>query len=148
MYKYSFIVLLVLIGLSSCKNNTLTSQNLTSVPVVRNTEEGGGEQASQNTNTSINKPEKLTVAPAPLPTAPRSRYYIIVRSYKESQRAQAESYVKKLREKANFPAEIIEAAGRLRISVDSYDTEQEAYKQRDALRQATDFQGIWVLKKP
>jgi len=146
MYKYSFIVLLVFIGLSSCKNNTLTSQNLTSTPVIRNVEEGGGEQASQTTNTSINKPEKLTIAPSP--TAQRSRYYIIVRSYKESQRAQAESYVKKLKEQANFPAEIIEAAGRLRISIDSFDSEQEAHKQRDVLRNATDFQGIWVLKKP
>ncbi len=146
MYKYSFIVLLVFIGLSSCKNNTLTSQNLTSTPVIRNVEEGGGgEQASQKI-THINKPEKLTIAPSS--ATQKSRYYIIVRSYKESQRAQAEAYVKKLKEQANFPAEIIEAAGRLRISIESFDSEQEAHKQRDFLRNATDFQGIWVLKKP
>lgn len=148
MYKYSFVILFALIGLSSCKNNTLTSQNLTTVPVARNMEEG--EQASQKTTTTVtqpslgNNPEKLTVAPV----SQKSRYYIIVRSYKEAQRAQAESYVKKLREQAKFPAEIIEAAGRLRISIESFDTEQEAYRQRDAYREATDFQGIWVLKKP
>lgn len=143
MYK-TFTILVCVCLLAGCQTKKLDPKQLTNVTVMRNTE-------GQNTSTpKSNIPEENArtnqhIAPKNrrLPDR-KSQYYIIVASYPLADRSKAEKLTNGLKDKG-YPAEIIEAKGRLRVSIESFSTLEEAQIQRDKYREITDRQDIWIL---
>lgn len=147
MHKTGLILAIAAICVAGCKSNKMEPENLTNIQVARNMEE---RPASNTTAQSVTRQE----SPSPENKTesnyvPRSRqkatYHIIVASYVRSERAKAEKLVKDLKTK-HYPAQLIDAKGRLRISIESFSEEQEAQQERDKYREITDRQDIWILK--
>lgn len=144
MYKI-FTVFASILLLVGCNSPKLNPKDLTNVSVVRNTE--GQNASTSKSNTSEENTQTTRDLPKEnyRPSSHKSQYYIIVASYPSSDRQKAEKLKNGLKDKG-YPAEIIDAKGRLRVSIESFSVEEEAYRQRDKYREITDRQDIWILK--
>lgn len=134
---FSILILSTLIY--SCGNKEISSEHLTTVKVIRNTQNSA----------SVNRVDQKTYPTIKTQDTPLKnqnvRYHIIVSSFKESDKARAERMISQLKAK-NYPAELLYSAGRYRVSIESFPTEREANIARDEYRTITDRQDIWVHK--
>lgn len=140
--RTGFFFLIISCLLAGCKNNRLSSDNISDVIVVRATTE---QQAPKRQETA---PAQPAASPAPYqvsPNTPATRYHIIVGSFSYSQKAKADYLVEQLRLR-EYPATIINSANRYRVSIENFATEAEATAARDEYRAITDRQDIWIHK--
>lgn len=128
--------------LTSCRNDGLSSKNLTNVSVVRETEQ------------PANAPKESTAQPAAKENGNNfthsvktqgAEYHIIVGSFSYSERAKAEKLVRNLRAK-EYPAILIDSKNRYRVSIENFTNPQDANAARDEYRKDTDRGDIWILK--
>ncbi len=87
----------------------------------------------------VNKPQETTKA------APSKRYHIIIASVgtEKDAKAMAEQL-----QKNGYPnAKAIIGDGKKRVSIESYETETEAYRHVHTLRKNETYQNAWVLKR-
>lgn len=140
MQRYLILLALLFFGMSGCKEKELSSKFLTNIPVMRNIEESSNTPKQATTTHT----EEKTI-PAVAPASSEGKYYIIVGSFGRSERSRAQKLVNGLKSKG-YPAEIIDAKGRLRVSIESFTNEKEAEIQRDKYREITDRQDIWIMK--
>lgn len=80
----------------------------------------------------------------PRPTVSAKRYHIIVASVGTEKDAKA--MAKQLAEKGYPHAQAIIGNGKMRVSVESHDTEAEAYQALNNIRQTEAYKSAWVLK--
>lgn len=144
MLKKRFVGLFLIIGLMGCKNNTLPSQDLTTIPVARNTEEGN-HSATQKTTPQEMPSASASATAHTFKKAEQMQWYIIVASYRPSERHRAEKLATGLKNEG-YPAQIIDAKGRLRVSIENYPSEQKAYERRQEFLKIQGFEGTWILK--
>lgn len=125
---------------TACKDKKLSSQHLSTINVVRETE-------SMLSGKQIDKKEERTEPVPQLHEIKRDGtvYHIIVASFGYSEKSRADKLVENLREKG-FPASIINSSQRLRVSIESFNSETEAGAARDEYRKITERQDIWILK--
>ena len=143
MYK-TFTILVCVCLLAGCQTKKMDPKQLTNVTVMRNTE-GQNTSTLKNNIPEENARANQNIAPKNQRLADRkSQYYIIVASYPLADRPKAEKLTNGLKDKG-YPAEIIEAKGRLRVSIERFSTLEEAQIQRDKYREITDRQDIWIL---
>lgn len=143
MYK-TFTILVCVCLLAGCQTKKMDPKQLTNVTVMRNIE-GQNTSTLKNNIPEENARANQNIAPKNQRLADRkSQYYIIVASYPLADRPKAEKLTNGLKDKG-YPAEIIEAKGRLRVSIESFSTLEEAQIQRDKYREITDRQDIWIL---
>ncbi|MDL2231228.1 SPOR domain-containing protein [Porphyromonadaceae bacterium OttesenSCG-928-L07] len=150
MQKRYFLLLLSSLLLFGCKNDTLPPSQITNIPVTRNIDEVVQDKQEQKEKIQPQEQQSEVYHVTPKVkkrTTQKSRYYIIVASCTHGERAKAEKLVNDLKI-AGYDAEIIDAKGRLRVSIQSFESEQEAREQRDAYRIATDRADLWLLKMP
>lgn len=149
MQKLGLIGLMWVLCVTGCKNNTVPPQHLTNIQVIRNTEEAGKTTTQNNAdNTSENNVSSTltsTTAPTLVRPAQNWRWYIIVASYRSNEKYRAEKLVKGLKAEG-YPAQIIEAIGRLRVSIEDYSSEEMAYERRAEFLRIPGFEGTWILK--
>lgn len=150
MQKIGFIGVILVLCVMSCKNNELPPQHLTNIPVVRNTEEAA--HSTQNTTNNTNTPEANTYSNTTTPATlakpvQKMQWYIIVASYRSNERQRADKLVKGLKAEG-YPAQIIDAKGRLRVSIETYTSEEKAYERRAEFLKIPGFEGTWILKMP
>lgn len=138
-----FISLLCILFFAGCNSNKLDPKHLTNVTVIRDTE--GQKKNVTPTKPEENTREKSSQEDRYRPSVRKFPYYIIVASYPLSDRSKAEKLTKGLKDQG-YPAQILEAKGRLRVSIENLSTEEEARAQRDKYREITDRQDIWILK--
>ena len=149
MQKIGLTGLIVALCMTGCKDNALPPQQLTNIPVVRNTEEVNKtttQNNSENTSAS-NKTTSYTSSVTPTLDKPsqKCKWYIIVASYRSDERRRAEKLVKGLKAEG-YPAEVIDAIGRLRVSIEYHFSEEKAYERRAEFLKIPGFEGTWVLK--
>lgn len=148
MQKTGLIGLILMLCVSSCKDNALPPQQLTNIPVVRNTEEVAHTAQNKTNHTSENSPYTPNKATATIAQpVQRQQWYIIVASYRANERQRAEKLVKGLKDEG-YPAQIIDAKGRLRVSIENYSSEEKAYERRAEFLKIPGFEGTWILKIP
>ena len=101
---------------------------------------------SENTSAS-NKTTSYTSSVTPTLDKPsqKCKWYIIVASYRSDERRRAEKLVKGLKAEG-YPAEVIDAIGRLRVSIEYHFSEEKAYERRAEFLKIPGFEGTWVLK--
>lgn len=148
MQKIGLTGLVVVLCMAGCKDNALPTQQLTTIPVVRNTEEAGKMAQNNSENTSAsNKTTTYTSTTSPTLNKPsqRCKWYIIVASYRSDERRRAEKLVNGLKAEG-YPAEVIETKGRLRISIEYHFSEEKAYERRAEFLKIPGFEGTWILK--
>lgn len=133
--KFASIILLFCVG--GCRNQELPDKYLSSLTVVRETENNQATESLQNQPKAY---PQQTLQPRS-----SSRYHIIVASFSYAEKARAEKLVSRLKAK-NYPATLIHSAKRYRVSIENFATEAEANSARDEYRIATDRQDIWVHK--
>ncbi len=148
MQKTGLTGLILALCMIGCKDNALPTQQLTNIPVVRNTEEAG--KTAQNNSDNSSDPNKTTtytssVAPKLEKSSQKCKWYIIVASYRNDEKRRAEKLVKGLKAEG-YPAEIIETKGRLRISIEYHFSEEKAYERRAEFLKIQGFEGTWILK--
>lgn len=78
-------------------------------------------------------------------TTPSKKYHIIVASVGTKQ--DAEAMAEQLIKQGYTKAKAIIGNGKMRVSIDSYATESEAYRYVNELRKNVDYQQAWVLKQ-
>ena len=150
MQKIGLTGLALALCMTGCKDNVLPPQQLTNIPVIRNTEEAGSKTAAQNNSDNTSTPNKTTtyissVTPTLDKPSQRCKWYIIVASYRSDERRRAEKLVKGLKTEG-YPAEVIETKGRLRISIEYHFSEEKAYERRAEFLKIPGFEGTWILK--
>lgn len=126
---------------TSCKDNSLSPKHLTNVSVVRETVDNNNNESKTPVQPIQNENNYIR----PTQTTPESEYHIIVGSFSYAEQAKAEKLVKALKEKG-YPALIIDAKKRYRISVENFTNPQEANSVRDDYRKITEREDIWILK--
>ncbi len=149
MQKIGLTGLVLALCLTGCKDNALPPQQLTHIPVVRNTEEAG-KTTAQNNSDNTSDPHKSATYTGPVtPTldnsSQRCKWYIIVASYRSNEKHRADKLVKGLKAEG-YPAEVIETKGRLRISIEYHFSEEKAYERRAEFLKIPGFEGTWILK--
>lgn len=95
-----------------------------------------------------NNVQTAPVAPQPKQQAPKvttKKYHIIVASVGTEK--DAEAMAKQLVEKGYAHAKAIVGDGKMRVSIESCDTEAEAYQALNKIRQNETYKSAWVLKK-
>lgn len=149
MQKIGLIGLALALCMTGCKDNTLPPQQLTGIPVVRNTEEAGKTPAQNNPDNSSESNKNATYTNSVTPTldkaSQRCKWYIIVASYRSNEKHRANKLVNGLKTEG-YPAEIIETKGRLRISIEYHFSEEKAYERRAEFLKIPGFEGTWILK--
>ena len=146
MYRIGFIIFISAFLFSGCDHKEMASKYLTDVSVVRESGSNAGKTSASDDERGNNEAPKTPLSqPVYTPRTARNSYYIIVASYIPSERARAEKLVNGLKAKG-YPAQILDAKGRLRVSIESFPTEEEARVERDRYRELTDRQDIWILK--
>lgn len=138
-----FILLFSILLFAGCDKNKVDPKYLTNVTVVRQVEStDNARKKKMDESTSMNQPSGKEVSRS---VKRKAYYYIIVASYPLSERNRAEKLNRGLQEKG-YPSQIIEAIGRLRVSIEKLESYEEACEQRDRYRDVTDRQDIWILK--
>jgi len=137
--RYILLILLCCFSISGCKNNKLSSDYLSNISVIRETEE---VRNARKTASSV--PEEAVVQ-TPRPSSDTEIYHVIVASFSYAEKAKAERLAAKLKEEG-YPAKVLNSAQRYRVSIESFPTEAAANAARDEYRAITDRQDIWVLK--
>lgn len=149
--KLSVVVVLGIITftLSGCKDKKIAPEYLTSVSVVRETEETGNSPKSAPTSPEVSS--NTTVTPAtPVNRAvdeqerASSQYHIIVRSYGPSRYKEAQEMVRKLKEQ-KYPAMLINKDKRFRVSIEHFSNKTDADNACAEYRRITENNDIWVL---
>lgn len=126
-----------------CQSGKMDTNQLTNVTVVRNTEGQGAivqREGLATEGTTYSQPSQRQSQVS----RQRPLNYIIVASYPMADRQRADKLVRGLRDKG-YPAETLEAKGRIRVSIESTTDPDEAREKRDYYRKETDRQDIWIL---
>lgn len=149
MQKIGWTGLVLALCVAGCKDNALPPQQLTNIPVMRNTEEAGKTAAQNNPDNTSAPDNAATYTSSVTPTldkpSQRCKWYIIVASYRSDEKRRADKLVKGLTAEG-YPAEIIETKGRLRISIEYHFSEEKAYERRAEFLKIPGFEGTWILK--
>lgn len=134
------LILLTLLFLASgCQNKELPSKYLSSLSVVRETEQ------KQDHSSQAYTPQETSPSQVPVSQISSVRYHIIVASFSASEKLPAEKLVAQLKAK-HYPATLITSSQRYRVSIENFSTEQEANNARDKYRSIIDRQDIWIYK--
>ncbi|WP_286156298.1 SPOR domain-containing protein [Parabacteroides goldsteinii] len=120
--------------ISGCKNKDLSSQHLSRISVIRDT-----EPSLPNNNKATYTPSQTGIQQN------NTQYHIIVASFSTREKARAEKMLSRLKAK-DYPATLLYSSQRYRVSIESFSTEAEANAARDEYRSITDRQDIWVHK--
>lgn len=141
--KSTLLFLLLSFLLYGCKNKELPAKYLSTINVVRETEDN---RNSQPTGESSLSPGNIVSIPSPQADSyTGSKYHIIVGSFSPAEKKRAEQLVEKLKAQ-DYPATLLTSSQRYRVSIESFSTEIEANAARDEYRKITDRQDIWVHK--
>ncbi|WP_251621179.1 hypothetical protein [Odoribacter lunatus] len=150
MQKIGLIGFIVMLCVISCKNNPLPPQHLTTIQVARNTEESGKTATQTNTTNTTESDSYATSNNSSLRNSQSEQgmeWHIIIASYRNNERQRAEKVLKGLKAE-NYPAQIIDTKGRLRISIEHHFSEAKAYERRAEFLKIPGFEGTWILKMP
>lgn len=142
MYKI-FVLLFSVLLLAGCNKNKLDPKHLTNITVARHVENADNTR-KKKTEETVSRNQNFGKESSRSVTG-KVYYYIIVASYPLSERNRAEKLNRGLQEKG-YSSQIIEAIGRLRVSIEKLESYDEACEQRDRYRDVTDRQDIWILK--
>lgn len=148
--KLIFALGIVVFALSGCKDKKIAPEYLTSVSVVRETEETNHSRkttpASSETSPYITPVSPITNGSAQAGEQERasSQYHIIVRSYGPSRYKEAQEMVRKLKEQ-KYPAMLINKDKRFRVSIEHFSNKTEADNACAEYRRITENNDIWVL---
>lgn len=148
--KLIFALGVIVFALAGCREKKIAPKYLTSVSVVRETEEAGNSPK----NASLSSEAVSNVAPiSPVAgTAEQtgrqerasSQYHVIVRSYGPSRYKEAQEMVRKLKEQ-KYPAMLINKDKRFRVSIEHFSNKTEADNACAEYRRITENNDIWVL---
>ncbi|MCC8174744.1 MAG: SPOR domain-containing protein [Odoribacter sp.] len=135
--------------LFACTQKDLNPKYLTTIPVERKIDK---ENTFNNGSLSLEQSEiipqdTLIIPPKDTLKQEDKKYHIIVASFGRSQRRDAETLKNDLL-RQGYSATLIEAQGRLRISIESFKTEAQALNKLDYYINETRIPDIWVLKYP
>lgn len=148
--KLIFALGIVVFALSGCKDKKIAPEYLTSVSVVRETEETNhspkATTASSETPPNVTPVSPVTNGSAQAGEQERasSQYHIIVRSYGPSRYKEAQEMVRKLKEQ-KYPAMLINKDKRFRVSIEHFSNKTEADNACAEYRRITENNDIWVL---
>lgn len=131
--KLMLVLLAMGCFISGCKNKDLSSQYLSRISVIRDT-----EPSLPNSQTTYTPPQTAN-------QQNNTQYHIIVASFSAKEKARAEKLLSRLKAK-DYPATLLYSSQRYRVSIESFPTEAEANAARDEYRSITDRQDIWVHK--
>lgn len=148
--KLIFALGIIVFALSGCKDKKNAPEYLTSVSVVRETEETGNSRKSVPAPTETS-PRVTPVSPV-TPVSGQSteqertssQYHIIVRSYGPSRYKEAQEMVRKLKEQ-KYPAMLINKDKRFRVSIEHFSNKTDADNACAEYRRITENNDIWVL---
>lgn len=120
-----------------CRERTLPDKYLSNIRVVRTMEKKAtAPSVRKDTVTRKTSTEKA-------PQTQEFKYYIIVASFKENDKASAEKMAEHLKTE-NHPASLIYSSQRYRVSIASFPTEPEAAAALDKYRAITGRGDIWI----
>lgn len=138
--KFILPITIACLAVSGCKNKELPSEYLSRIHVVR---ESSGMTAPHS---PALPPEGQTLSVSTPPSQERHPvYHVIVGSFSQAEKVQAERLTEKLKAQG-YPASIIHSAQRYRVSIKSFPTASAANAAREEYRALTDREDIWVLK--
>lgn len=118
---------------------------------VQTTPETVKEKAPKSTQTAVSHPTKAPASPkgssetSRATSSPARKYHIIVASV--GTETDARRLAADLVKKGYTRAQAIIGDGKMRVSIDSFANETEAYQAVNKLRQEEIYQNAWVLKK-
>lgn len=141
---------IIAFALSGCKDNKIAPEYLTSVSVVRETEETHNSPKStpmspaETANNTITSPVSGINQPAGEQERLSSQYHIIVRSYGPSRYKEAQEMVRQLKEQ-KYPAMLINKDKRFRVSIEHFSNKTDADNACAEYRRITENNDIWVL---
>lgn len=137
---------IIVFALSGCKDKKIAPEYLTSVSVVRETEETNTPQKSAPASSEVSS--NVTPVPSVKQTDEQERissqYHIIVRSYGPSRYKEAQEMVRKLKEQ-KYPAMLINKDKRFRVSIEHFSNKADADNACAEYRRITENNDIWVL---
>lgn len=148
--KLIFALGIVIFALSGCKDKKIAPEYLTSVSVVRETEETNNSRkttpAASETSPNVTPVSPVTNGSTQTGEQERtsSQYHIIVRSYGPSRYKEAQEMVRKLKEQ-KYPAMLINKDKRFRVSIEHFSNKTEADNACAEYRRITENNDIWVL---
>lgn len=137
---------IIVFALSGCKDKKIAPEYLTSISVVRETEETNTPQKSAPASSEVSS--NVTPVPSVKQTDEQERtssqYHIIVRSYGSSRYKEAQEMVRKLKEQ-KYPAMLINKDKRFRVSIEHFSNKADADNACAEYRRITENNDIWVL---
>lgn len=148
--KLIFALGVIVFALAGCKEKKIAPKYLTSVSVVRETEEAGN--SPKNAPVSSEAVSNITPVSPAAGTGEQtsgqerasSQYHIIVRSYGPSRYKEAQEMVRKLKEQ-KYPAMLINKDKRFRVSIEHFSNKTDADNACAEYRRITENNDIWVL---
>ncbi|MDR0981832.1 MAG: SPOR domain-containing protein [Culturomica sp.] len=138
--KHLVFIFLLLFITAGCRNDKLPAEYLSDVAVVRVVKEAP--------QTNISKPDDTDKTEKAQPKKEHdTRFHIIVASYTENNRSNAEKLVQEL-QALGYQSSLISSNKRLRVSLESYTDENQAISKRDFYRKELDRHDLWLLTYP
>ena len=119
--------------------------NAQNAPVVSQPKQQAAEVSSSTSVTTKSEIQKTTAGTVAPSLVSAQKYHVIIASVGTEK--DAEAMAKQLIEKGYPHAKAIVGDGKMRVSIESCDTETEAYQALNRVRQNETYKNAWVLKK-
>ncbi len=130
-----------------CNERSLPKEYLSNIHVVRAMNKATSTPAQKEKKMEQQQEKRLTKEiQTPQETKNAGiRFHIIVASFKEGEKTNAEKTVNRLKAENN-PASLVYSSQRFRVSIASFPSEAEAIAALEKYRIITKRQDIWILK--